>query len=415
MITSKLSKNYGIIGIDTSKGSSHVIVTTKTGVNLTKVKCYAHNRSSLSQLVENLNQLKDKHDLSGFKFGFEPTGPYSRCIVNYLIRAGLDPVQVNPLHSHRLSVVFDNTRNKTDKKDPGVIAMVVQINKGIRLRPQEEKREQVRDLLHYRERTVKEKVRVLNHLESATAQLFPEYYELMKGFHSKTSMMLLKNYQCDPLKIAKLRPTCLGNKFRKISFGRLGFERANALIQAANNTLGLPGHLSFLMEIKELCNRLERLNNHLDEIDGEVKNQLKHFEEAEFLLSIKGLGLIGVASICCEIGGWNNYKNAFKVEKAIGLNIFERSSGGHTGQRRIGKMGNANLRKLLYFFALRAIKKNGIFYKLYLYHLSKNMKKKQAIIAIARKLIRIMYAMIKNKQHFDPSNIKVPMKPTIAA
>jgi len=406
MITSKVVKNYGILGLDASKGSSHVCVTTSAGMKLTKVKRYAHTRSSLSQLVDHLNVLKDKHKLSGFKLGFEPTGPYSRCVVDYLTKAGLDPVQVNPFHSHSLSIVLDNTRNKTDKKDPLVIAMLVQINKGISLRQRHnKKRETVRDLLHYRERLVKEKARVLNQLESATTQVFPEYYSIMKGFRSKTSLFLLKFYQCDPQKIGKLTPSRLGERFRKMSYGQLNIERARVLIHAARQTIGLPGHFVFNLEIKELNTRLERFKSHLEEVEKKIEEQLKHFEETDYLKSIKGFGLICMANICCEIGAWHNYRNAASVEKAIGLNLFERSSGKQIGQRKISKMGSSILRRILYFFTLRTIKQNGIFYKLYKHHLSKSMKKKQAVIAITRKLIRIIYAMVTNKQHFDQNQI----------
>ena len=56
---------------------------------------------------------------------FEPTGPYSVCLREWLVGSGWYVVQVNPYHVKRTKEVRDNSPRKTDSKDPGVIADLV--------------------------------------------------------------------------------------------------------------------------------------------------------------------------------------------------------------------------------------------------------------------------------------------------
>ena len=81
--------------------------------------------------------------------------------------------------------------------------------------------------------------------------------------------------------------------------------------------------------------------------------------------------------------------------------MVENSSGKHRGIRRISKVGNEHLRTSLYFLALRMVKKGGIYHESYIRYVNKGMEKKKAIIAISRKLLRMIHSLIKNNQAFD--------------
>jgi transposase len=103
-----------------------------------------------------------------------------------------------------------------------------------------------------------------------------------------------------------------------------------------------------------------------------------------------------------------------EVEKLAGYNLFEISSGKHRGQRRISKHGRSLLRKMLYFGALNVIKHDGVFKERYQIHLSKGMPKNKALVAIARKLLRVIFALVRDDVHFEEEYQQQPVMPKAA-
>jgi len=58
------------------------------------------------------------------------------------------------------------------------------------------------------------------------------------------------------------------------------------------------------------------------------------------------------------------------------------------------------MRKLLYFAALHAIQSNGIMHEPYQQMLERGMPKVKALIAISRKLLRIMFALARDNTEY---------------
>ena len=114
-------KNGVVIGIDVSKRSM-VFGAFRPDEH--------SDRHLVKQDIEGLNELKNMiKDLKsqGYEpwIAFEPTGPYSACLIEWLISKEYDAIQVNPYHVKRTKEVRDNSPDKNDFKDPSVIADLV--------------------------------------------------------------------------------------------------------------------------------------------------------------------------------------------------------------------------------------------------------------------------------------------------
>ena len=86
--------------------------------------------------------------------------------------------------------------------------------------------------------------------------------------------------------------------------------------------------------------------------------------------------------------------------KLAGLDLYEISSGKRKGERRISKRGRSLLRKILYYAAIQTIRKNGIMCEYYADLISRGMKRMMALVAIARKLLRIIYAIVRDNSEY---------------
>jgi len=77
--------------------------------------------------------------------------------------------------------------------------------------------------------------------------------------------------------------------------------------------------------------------------------------------------------------------------------LIEQSSGKHKGETTISKRGRSGLRKTLYMAIVSMLRHNDGFKQLYSYYTKRpknQLKGKQAIIALIRKLLRIIHALI---------------------
>ena len=169
--------------------------------------------------------------------GFESTGPYAEPIANYLRKRPVNLVQVNPMHTKRVKDLTGNSPNKTDKKDPRVIADVISLGHSLTVVIPEGAAAQLRRLTHARERSIERRTAINNQLQHLIFVIFPELVSIIKP-STKTGMYLIKNIP-DPERIASIGIESLSDIIRQVSRGRFGIDRAEALYNAAKQSVGI--------------------------------------------------------------------------------------------------------------------------------------------------------------------------------
>ena len=142
------------------------------------------------------------------------------------------------------------------------------------------------------------------------------------------------------------------------------------------------------------------------QIEENIKKQIKQVPHLKIITSIKGIKEITAAAIISEVADFKAFRGGKEVEKLAGLNLYEVSSGKHKGEKHISKRGRPLLRKVLFLATLNMVRKDGIFHQEYQNHRSKGMPGPKALTAISRKLLRTIYAMIRDNKCFDENFVK---------
>lgn len=142
------------------------------------------------------------------------------------------------------------------------------------------------------------------------------------------------------------------------------------------------------------------LHGFIAAIEDEMEITLKRIPYSSNLLSIKGFGVATVAGLIGEIGDFTKFTTQSEITKLAGLNLYEVSSGKRQGQHRISKRGRSLLRKILYYAALQTVRKNGIMHDFYQKLTGRGMKNIKALVAVARKLLRIIFAIVRDHSEF---------------
>ena len=142
---------------------------------------YNYQKQFSSVLAARCVSLNRQHQLQDIVVGFESTGPYAEPLYHYLKKKPVKLVQINPMHSKRVKELEGNSPNKTDRKDPRVIADIICLGHALTLVVPEGAAAQLRRLTHGRERALKARTAKLNQLQHLIFVIFPEFLSIMKN------------------------------------------------------------------------------------------------------------------------------------------------------------------------------------------------------------------------------------------
>ena len=388
-----------IVAVDIGMVSNHGYCTAVDGRG-TKTFSFDNTREGLDTFWSMILSSKTRFHCTEVIVGYESTGPYGEPLIHYLKQKPVTIVQVNPMHTKKMKEINDNSPLKTDRKDPRVIADVIRLGHALSVVVPEGDAAYLRRVNNARERHVKERTSLLNQLQQFVFVIFPEFSRIIKTIDSKTALYILKKYTT-PAKIAKVKPEKLGAEMRRRSMGKFAAEHAIALINFAKTTIGIEeGVEGLVMDIQHVLIQLEMTNSLIAELEHQMEITLQRIPYSRKLLAIKGLGIITVAGLIGEIGDFARFTTQAEIAKLAGLNIYEISSGKRKGQRRISKRGRSLLRKILYYAAVQSIRKNGIMHDYYQRLIGRGMKKIMALVAVSRKLLRIIFAIVRDDSEF---------------
>lgn len=162
--------------------------------------------------------------------------------------------------------------------------------------------------------------------------------------------------------------------------------------------------------IKQIDKQIQDIKTEIEKLissDAELK------QKVENILSIKGVGLMTVATIIAETLGFEHFHRAKQVVSYAGYDVVQRESGTSIkGKTRISKKGNRYIRNALYFPAMVATRFNPDIKEDYMRIIVKKPSKMIGQVAIQRKLLVLIYTLWKSNTSFIP-NYKVA--PTINA
>ena len=159
-----------------------------------------------------------------------------------------------------------------------------------------------------------------------------------------------------------------------------------------------------MQELVELHEHYLLLNANIEKQDKKLKQLVEGDPVAQLLKTIPGIGDM-TASLClANISSATDFKNGRNMAAWLGLVPAQYSTGGKPKLLGISKRGNKELRTL-FIHAARAVmsrpEKTGKIYGEWLMNLRATKPFNVATVALANKLARIAWAVMKTKQAFS--------------
>ena len=393
-----------VIGIDIGSTTHYARAYDWRKMELAKVFRFSNTLEgfeALSRWMENIQALRCKEKVI---VGIEPTGHYWFALGQYLQGKGIKLVMVNPYAVKQSKELDDNNQTKNDAKDPSVIAkLVIDGRYSIPYVPTGVYAD-LRIMFSNRTRISREIGAVKNHLARWFAIHFPEYKEVFRDYASKGSLLLLK-VAATPSSIMVLGAEGINKIWRDAKVRAVGIKRATTLYETAKKSIGQSqGTAAAEVEMKLLLEDYEAKMRQYASIMAALEETVRRIPGTERLLAIKGIGLVTVAGFLAETGDLGRFESPKQIQKLAGLSLKENSSGQHKGETTISRRGRHGLRNVLFNAVIPLLATNDEFRSLHEYYTTRAenpLKKKQSVIALCGKLIRVFYVVLAKGVVYD--------------
>lgn len=387
-------------GIDIAKYDHVIGAVDERGRSLSKPMAFKNSQAGFEKLAAYLAGLSD--DKADVMVGMEATGHYWLACFCFLSERGYDVAVINPLRTDAMRRFRNGGRVKTDAIDCAVIADTLRCGDFEPSRLADEKMMSLRQMTRLQQAMTESAADLKRQIIVALDQVFPEYGTLFSDMFGETSRAFLKRCptpeECESIDIRTLT-----NLLDRASHGKLGREKAASLKKAAKGSCGIRlANDAFSFQIKMLAKQIEFIEEQISEVDAKIKALLDEVEP--LILTVPGVSYKLGAQIVAEIGDVKRFKNAAAIVKYAGINPSKSQSGTFEGEAsHITKQGSPYLRRALYLAAMAQLKCRAPLYDYYLKKRGEGKAHREALIAVARKLVHVIYAVLSKQEPYDPA------------
>lgn len=393
-----------VVGIDIAKETQYSRAFNYRGVELGKVYSFSNNLAGFESFKKWTEELMELNGLDSLIIGMEPTGHYWFNLAEYCRDNNMKIVLVNPFHVKRSKELDDNSPTKNDRKDPKTIAKLVIDGRYVETYIPSGIYAELRGTVRMYDHVIGCKSVVENKIQHWLDNYFPEFTEVFGTWDCKSGIITLRQFPL-PSMIVELGEIKILETWKKEIKQGVGIKRAQKLVEFAKESVGSNEGLKIgKKELEFLLSEYDVYAKQLEEIRIEMEILLKQIPGAKEVLKIKGMGIVTVAGIIAEIGDISRFQDPRQIQKYAGLNLVETSSGKHKGQTTISKRGRKRLRMFLFRVMMPMLANNPEFKQLHKYYTSRKenaLKKKQSIILLCCKLIRILYVILTKNVEYD--------------
>lgn len=385
-----------VVGVDAGK-FTHTLVVRPRGQADSRPLRVPTTRAGFDEAVAFIQRAAGDAPPAAVLVGLEFAGNYGFTFAHYLHALHYGVVSVLPSHTKRWKEVTHHLPLKTDAKDAlGIVDLTAHghfVGFPFLDRPYAE----LRYLVSARERLRVLHRGILTRLRTILHVVFPEFEQLFGRFTKRTPLALLAAFPgpSDLLAAPKRRVLAV---LHEASRGHVGAEKYTALCHAAEATLGLPGAQAVLREeIPLLLAQWHLVEHQRRVIEAKMQAALAPLPEAPALLSIPLVAPVTAAVFLGSIGDPQAYSSA----REAGLSLVERSSGILVGQKRISKRGRPALRAAAYMFAVRSIRRGGLFRAEFDGLVARNGGQRlKAVVAVSRSALRLWFSVARARRPF---------------
>jgi len=377
-VKERLANEPVVFAIDIAKEKQYGLLSNASGT-VSELIWWTHPEQTV-ELLSALKALECPTDIV-----VESTGTYGDALRFQFRDCGFEIYQMNAKRVKDASEIYDGVPSMHDAKSATIIT---RLHRDGLSKPWVELNDDERTMNALRreyDMHQSQYQRNQGRLEAYLSRHWPEVSYLL-SLDSVTLEKLLIEYG-SPASIAADEENA-ANNMRLWGKHLLSDAKIEAIINSACDSLGQPCIESELRYLQALAKELQHSRLQQKQAKQALEESIKSNDELRELGTLIGMVTTAVL-FSCHLDP-RKYDCARSYQKALGLNLKEKSSGRHVGQLKITKRGSSVARSYLYFAALRLIKNNAVVKAWYLNKIDPRAKNK-TVIAVMRKLSKALW------------------------
>lgn len=387
------------VGIDVAKSKHDCCIIDSDGVIITDSLRISNTKEGFDTLYTSIISALHSSDFSNVKIGLESTGHYSTNITNYLYSKGFRITVLNPLVTNAFRKAGTLRKTKTDKCDAKVIATMLFSDESKSYSPSSYQIQELKSLTRHRYRMIGYRSKLKLSVTRLIDIIFPELPDFVWSIHQSSSYQLLLELPC-PDEICKCHLTHLTNVISKASRGKYGREKALQLRELAADSIG-SSNRALTFELQQTIRLIQSVQSEINTLDKQIKLVIDELNTP--LMTIPGIGYTIAAIILAEIGDINNFSSPAKLLAFAGMEPSTYQSGKYNAAKTpMVKRGSTYLRWAIMQAARLVSMRDSTFSA---YMAKKRSEGKHFNVAqthVGKKLIRVIYSLLKNNTAFVP-------------
>lgn len=340
---------------------------------------------------------------SAVKVGMEATGHYYWHLKKYLLEHGFNHLEIiNPIETQKVAKTRIR-KVKNDKVDSLAIAKIISNREVKPCAQDDQKLKQLRELTRFCEKLKGQSRFYKQEIITLIERLCPEFSAQFSNIFLVTPLMVIEKYFIENIKKDELVKLII-----KKSRGRIKEDKAKIIINNLDNSLG--GYYrsgNSKLQLRLLLQSLKLTQEQIKQIQEEVKKQSQNFkQDIAFVESIKGISSYMASAILSELGDISRFNKKGQAVAFAGLDASVKESGQYRRKQgnHISKRGSKYLRKQLYYAAKTAIIFDPQLKAFYQKKKEQGKHYNVIMIAVARKILLRVYAVLKQKRPYELRN-----------
>jgi transposase len=391
------------VGIDVGSARHRVAVGLPDGKLIDEFDV-DHHRDGFSQFFHRISLLETRHQLP-VCVAMEGYNGWARPLDGQIRRHGWQLYNVNNLKLARYKEIFPAPA-KTDAIDARRILELFQLSAHVavardalqEVAPTPDVNDKLKRLTRRRKQLVHERVRIVNRLQADLMAVCPGLVSITGDITNRWFLNFLTCRDTLP-KLAKLQKKSL------LALPAIG-EKYAGLIQAWQRQACFAPEIDIVGEmILQDARRIQALGADIKALDRSIQYAAVDSDLAQTLLSIPGFGDTSAAELAGEIGTVARFESEAGLALYVGMAALDNSSGKRSGARASRQVNTRAKAAMMVAIArhLPHVTSSRAYYDK---KRREGKKHNQAIRALGRQMIRVIWALVKsNRKYEDRSKI----------
>jgi len=384
------------IGVDIGKTHHWVCALDDEGTTLLSVKI-ANDEAEILALIAAVRELTGE-----VVWAVDIIGAPSALMLALLAQAGQSVRYASGRVVATMSSAYTG-EGRTDAKDAYVIAEVARLRRDLAVIDQDT--DLVRNLAvltGHRADLIADRVRMINRLRDLMTSVFPSLEREFDYASCKGALVLLTGY-ASPQRIRRIGQTRLVAWLRQRKVRNYAGVAARAVTAARAQTTVLPGQDIAESIIAELATNILALDERLKSLDAQIAETFDQHPQAAVIRSMPGFGPFLGASLLVGAGDLRAFPSAGHLAAAAGLVPVPNDSGRRSGNLHRPKRYSRPLRHVFYLSAQTSMMRAGPNRDYYLKKREHGRTHSQAVIALARRRVDVLWALIRDNRTWAQS------------